>query len=130
MNDKIDERTISSIDHQYDMARLERIIKRLWIVILSLLILFAGTNALWIYEWNQYDYGEITVDSDNGGNAKYMLVSVNYFLTSNSWHALTSPSSEGLFLLRVFFVIITPSLRGEGSFLLRELKQEVTKMYI
>ena len=77
MNDRIDERTISSIDHQYDMARLERIIKRLWIVILTLLILFAGTNALWIYEWNQYDYEDITVDSNDGGNANYLQAGSN-----------------------------------------------------
>ena len=77
MNEKIDERTISSIDHQYDMARLERIIKRLWIVILTLLILFAGTNALWIYEWNQYEYADITVDSNDGGNANYLQAGAN-----------------------------------------------------
>ena len=77
MNEKIDERTISSIDHQYDMARLERIIKRLWITILALLILFAGTNALWIYEWNQYDYEDIVVDSNDGGNANYLEAGMN-----------------------------------------------------
>lgn len=77
MNDKIDERTISSVDHQYDMARLERIIKRLWIIILALLILFAGTNGLWIYEWNQYDYEDIVVDSDDGGNANYLQAGAN-----------------------------------------------------
>ena len=70
--DRVDERSISSVDHQYDMARLERIIKRLWITILVLLILFAGTNALWIYEWNQYDYSSVVVDSDDGGNANYL----------------------------------------------------------
>lgn len=77
MNEKIDERTIPSIDHQYDMARLERIIKRLWITILALLILFAGTNALWIYEWNQYDYEDIVVDSNDGGNANYLEAGMN-----------------------------------------------------
>lgn len=77
MNDKIDERTISSIDHQYDMARLERIIKRLWIIAIILLILFAGTNALWIYEWNQYDYSDIVVDSQDGGNANYLEAGMN-----------------------------------------------------
>lgn len=75
--DKIDERTIPSVDHQYDMARLERIIRRLWITIIILLILFAGTNALWIYEWNQYSYGEIVVDSDDGGNANYLQAGAN-----------------------------------------------------
>ena len=74
---KIDERNISSVDHQYDMARLERIIKRLWITIIVLLILFAGTNALWIYEWNQYSYGEIYVDSEDGGNANYLQAGAN-----------------------------------------------------
>lgn len=77
MNDRIDERAISSIDHQYDMARLERIIKRLWITILALLILFAGTNALWIYEWNQYDYADVFVDSNDGGNANYLQAGAN-----------------------------------------------------
>ena len=77
MNDRIDERTISSIDHQYDMARLERIIKRLWIIIIILLILFAGTNALWIYEGNHYDYEDIVVDSNDGGNANYLQAGAN-----------------------------------------------------
>lgn len=77
MSDRVDERSISSVDHQYDMARLERVIKRLWITILLLLVLFAATNALWIYEWNQYDYADITVDSDDGGNANYLEAGVN-----------------------------------------------------
>ena len=77
MTDRVDERTISSVDHQYDMARLERIIKRLWIIILALLILFAGTNVLWIYEWNQYDYSDIVVDSNDGGNANYLQAGAN-----------------------------------------------------
>ena len=77
MADRIDERTISSIDHQYDMARLERIIKRLWIIMIILLILFAGTNALWIYEWNQYDYSDVFVDSQDGGNANYLEAGMN-----------------------------------------------------
>lgn len=77
MSDRVDERSISSVDHQYDMARLERVIKRLWITILLLLVLFAATNALWIYEWNQYDYADITVDSDDGGNANYLEAGMN-----------------------------------------------------
>lgn len=77
MSDKVEDRTISSVDHQYDMARLERVIRRLWIIIIVLLILFAGTNALWIYEWNQYDYSDITIDSNDGGNANYLHAGVN-----------------------------------------------------
>ena len=92
--DKIDERTISSIDHQYDMARLERVIRRLWITMLILLILFAGTNALWIYEWNQYDYSEITVDSDDGGNANYLQAGSNGVINTGEGQSQESNTQE------------------------------------
>ena len=60
------------IVYQGTMARFERTIKRLIIVIvISILFLFAS-NALWIYEWNQYDYSDVTVDSQDGGNANYI----------------------------------------------------------
>lgn len=92
--DKIDERTISSVDHQYDMARLERIIKRLWITILMLLILFAGTNALWIYEWNQYDYADITVDSNDGGNANYVQAGTSGVINNGEGNSTNAEAQE------------------------------------
>lgn len=61
--------------YEHTMARFERTIKRLIIVIaISILLLFAS-NALWIYEWMQYDYTDVTVDSQDGGNANYIGVS-------------------------------------------------------
>ena len=92
--DKIDDRTISSIDHQYDQARLERIIRRLWIIILVLLILFAGTNALWIYEWNQYEYGDIVVDSDDGGNANYLQAGANGVINNGESNSSNEETQE------------------------------------
>lgn len=48
----------------------------LWknITIIVLAVLLALSNALWLWAWNQYDYysEEITVDSDEGGNANYI----------------------------------------------------------
>ena len=54
------------------VARFERTIRRLILLIgITILLLFAS-NAIWIYEWNQYDYEGITVDSEDNGNANYI----------------------------------------------------------
>ena len=58
--------------YEHSEARLERIIKRLIVmVIFSIAALFLS-NALWLYEWSQYDYSGVTVDSSDGGNANYL----------------------------------------------------------
>lgn len=49
------------IAHESAMARSERHIKRLWLVIIICIALLFSCNALWLYEWCQYDYvGEET----------------------------------------------------------------------
>lgn len=66
------------IAHESSMARLERIIKRLWIVVLVLIILLAGTNAAWIYYESQWEdvtttYSqEVTQETDGGGNNNFI----------------------------------------------------------
>ena len=58
--------------HESDMARLERTIKRLWILLLVLIALLAGSNAAWIYCESQFSVEttstEIEQDTDGGGN--------------------------------------------------------------
>lgn len=58
--------------HEADMARQERTIKRLWILLLVLIALLAGSNAAWIYYESQFQYDmtstEIEQDTDGGGN--------------------------------------------------------------
>ena len=61
--------------HEGMMARMERTVKRLWILCIILIILLAGTNGAWIYYENQF-MDEVTttevtqdVDSDDGGDA-------------------------------------------------------------
>ncbi len=57
-----------------EMARLERIIKREFILIIVALVLLVGTNACWL--WYESQFEEITttevtqdVDSGDGGDA-------------------------------------------------------------
>lgn len=67
-----DNNKVPYIVYEGTIARFERTIRRLIILIaISVLLLFAS-NALWIYEWMQYDYEDVTVDSQDGGNANYI----------------------------------------------------------
>ena len=52
------------------MARMERTIKRLWVVAIILIILLFGTNAAWIWYESQFEIveTEITQTNDNGYN--------------------------------------------------------------
>lgn len=65
--------TIPYLVHESDMSRMERIIKRLWILLILSIVLLVGTNAAWIcYEsqWQTVETTEVSQDVDTGeGNA-------------------------------------------------------------
>lgn len=64
--------SVPFIVYEGTVARFERTIKRLLMLVgITILLLFAS-NAIWIYEWNQYDYSDVIVDSQDGGNANYI----------------------------------------------------------
>ena len=64
--------SVPFIVYEGTVARFERTIKRLIILIgITILLLFAS-NAIWIYEWNQYDYEDVSIDNQDGGNANYI----------------------------------------------------------
>lgn len=65
--------TVPYVVYEGEMARQERMVKRLFTAfIISVLIIFAS-NACWIWLWNQYDYGDEAVDIQNeDGNANYI----------------------------------------------------------
>lgn len=61
------------IVHESDMARLERTIKRLWILLLVVIVLLVGSNIAWIVYENSFT-DEVTTESyeavtDDGGTA-------------------------------------------------------------
>lgn len=64
------------IVHESDMSRLERQLKRLWIVILVLIFLLVGTNCAWLWYESQLEtvetVEEIVVDADENGIANYI----------------------------------------------------------
>lgn len=57
--------------HEADMARQERTIKRLWILLLVMLVLLVGTNGAWIYYESQFvdESWTFEANTDDGGTA-------------------------------------------------------------
>lgn len=65
--------TVPYIVHEADMARQERTIKRLWILLIIVIFLFVGSNCAWLYYESQFTDESWTVtrdvDSGDGGDA-------------------------------------------------------------
>lgn len=65
--------TIPYVVHESEMSRLERTVKRLFILCLVLIIVAVATNAYWIWYESQFEDVSTTVtqdlDSSLGGNA-------------------------------------------------------------
>ena len=60
------------IAHESAMARMERTIKRLWMLLVLMLLLLVGSNIAWIvYEsqWEVYETTEVTQENENGYNS-------------------------------------------------------------
>lgn len=51
--------------HEGAMARLERVVKRLWIIAILIIILLVGTNGAWIWYESQYIEQTIEVTQEN-----------------------------------------------------------------
>lgn len=75
MEDKrLDHRDVPYLIYEATQARNERTIKKLIIVVVIAIALMFISNAIWLYAWMQYDYisEDVTVDSQDGGNANYI----------------------------------------------------------
>lgn len=56
---------VQYIVHEGAVARLERVIKRLWVLVLALIILLCASNAAWIWWESQYETIETTITQEN-----------------------------------------------------------------
>lgn len=61
------------IVHESAMARQERTIKRLWILLLTMLILLVGTNGAWIYFESQFEDISIEQEVDTGDGDAFVV---------------------------------------------------------
>ena len=53
------------IAHESAVARLERVINRMWVLVLSLIILLVASNGAWIWWESQYQTIETTATQEN-----------------------------------------------------------------
>lgn len=62
------ERDVPYVVHEGAMVRMERTIKKLWIIIIILIAALLGTNAAWIYYESQFEYFSVTQENEDGYN--------------------------------------------------------------
>ena len=51
------------IAHESAVARLERVIKRMWVLVLLLIILLVASNGAWI--WWESQFEEVRIEQEN-----------------------------------------------------------------
>lgn len=70
-----DVKDVSYIVYESTLARFDRVIKRLWIVILILVFLLVGTNIGWLYYESQFETVEettVTQEADDESNNSFV----------------------------------------------------------
>ena len=64
--------SVPYIVHEASMARMERTVKRLWILVIVAIALLVGSNLAWIVYEAQYVTEEATVEVDTGEGDAYV----------------------------------------------------------
>lgn len=75
-----DVKDVSYIVFESTIARFDRVVKRLWIIILVLVFLLLGTNLAWLYYESQFEEvtetttttQEVTQDTKDGGDNSFI----------------------------------------------------------
>lgn len=69
-NEKTAPEAVPYIVHESAMARAERGAKRLWIIIILLIVLLVGTNGAWLWYESQFETvtTEVTQENADGYN--------------------------------------------------------------
>ena len=61
--------------HEGDMARMERTVKRLWILLILVMVLLVGSNAAWVWYESQFEEVVTTVEQELETGDGDMIVS-------------------------------------------------------
>lgn len=64
----MEQQVIPYFAHEGIVARMERTIKRLWILCIILIVLLVATNGAWIYYESQFVDEIITQENEDGYN--------------------------------------------------------------
>lgn len=70
--------TIPYFAHESEMARMERQIKRLWIVLIMTIVFLVASNAAWIYYESQFEEITITAEQTADGASNNYAIGGDY----------------------------------------------------
>lgn len=64
----MENKDVPFIVHEGIMSRMERQVKRLFVLLVVAIVAVVVSNAVWLYAWMQYDYScdTVTVDGKEG----------------------------------------------------------------
>lgn len=75
----MEEKSIPYFVHEGEMARMERTIRRLWVLCIILVILLTATNGAWLYYESQFEdvvtteyTQDVTQDADGDGSNTFI----------------------------------------------------------
>ena len=74
--------TIPYFAHESEMARMERQIKRLWIVLIMTIVFLVASNAAWIYYESQMDEITITAEQTADGQSNNYAIGGDFYGSS------------------------------------------------
>ena len=74
---KTERKTMNSVPfivHEAGMARMERTVSRLWVLLILLVVLLVGSNVAWIMYESQFEVieTEVTQEAEGNGNNNYI----------------------------------------------------------
>ena len=84
-------RAVPYIVYEAEQARNERTFRRMWVVVLVLIVLLVGSNIAWLAYESQFETVESTVseyevkqETDSGGYNNYIYTGGDYYGDANS----------------------------------------------
>lgn len=76
---------IPYIVHEGVMSRFERIIRRLWVLVILLIALLVGSNLAWLIYESQYEVTQTTqIKQDTAGGDNNHMVGIDYGETDSN----------------------------------------------
>ena len=82
---KTNPESVPYIAHESAMARAERSAKRLWVVIILLIVLLVGSNGAWLWYESQFEVVETTtIEAEQDGSGVNIVGGGNVDYGANS----------------------------------------------
>lgn len=92
----MDNNTVPYIAFEAELARMERMARRLFILLIITISLLFGSSMAWLYVFNTYEFTteEIELDGSTGGNANYIGAGSNGVINNGTGYSQEANGQE------------------------------------